>query len=196
MTMLMLANVPCDPLLKLRGWVFFSRPRALWILARRELRLSQLTHFLQRDTAEVGAQRADCGFGEGAECSGERRLCSLRVLGMNPKASRNIYKSCIYIYMYMYIHIYICIQNIFTYLYLYLCLCLYVCCLRGSPRRPAPVLQDRLLQDDVKEKGCLLDGFPRAPDQAQAMVDAGLDVEKFLVIKVGGEGRDEKSGNE
>eukprot|EP00438_Fugacium_kawagutii_P024306 Skav226605 [mRNA] locus=scaffold848:98949:101866:+ [translate_table: standard] len=42
---------------------------------------------------------------------------------------------------------------------------------------------DRLMQDDVKEKGCLLDGFPRAPDQAQAMVDAGLEVEKFLVIK-------------
>ncbi|CAL1165718.1 unnamed protein product [Cladocopium goreaui] len=46
------------------------------------------------------------------------------------------------------------------------------------------LVKDRLLQDDVKEKGCLLDGFPRAPDQAQAMVDAGLDVEKFLVIKV------------
>lgn len=46
------------------------------------------------------------------------------------------------------------------------------------------LVKDRLSQDDVKEKGCLLDGFPRAPDQAQAMVDAGLDVEKFLVIKV------------
>eukprot|EP00435_Cladocopium_sp_Y103_P006401 s5384_g2.t1 len=46
------------------------------------------------------------------------------------------------------------------------------------------LVKDRLMQDDVKEKGCLLDGFPRAPDQAQAMVDAGLDVEKFLVIKV------------
>mmetsp|Transcript_42332 Transcript_42332/g.78865 ORF Transcript_42332/g.78865 Transcript_42332/m.78865 type:complete len:280 (-) Transcript_42332:137-976(-) len=46
------------------------------------------------------------------------------------------------------------------------------------------LVKDRLTQDDVKEKGCLLDGFPRAPDQAQAMVDAGLDVQKFLVIKV------------
>jgi len=46
------------------------------------------------------------------------------------------------------------------------------------------LVKDRLMQEDVKEKGCLLDGFPRAPDQAEAMVDAGLDVQKFLVIKV------------
>jgi len=46
------------------------------------------------------------------------------------------------------------------------------------------LVKDRLGQDDVKEKGCLLDGFPRAPDQAQAMVDAGLKVEKFLLIDV------------
>jgi len=35
-----------------------------------------------------------------------------------------------------------------------------------------------------KQNGCLLDGFPRAPDQAQAMVDAGVKVDKFLVIEV------------
>merc|ERR1719401_2479329 len=46
------------------------------------------------------------------------------------------------------------------------------------------LVKDRLTKDDVKEKGCLLDGFPRAPDQAQAMVDAGLKVERFLLIKV------------
>ncbi|CAJ1407098.1 unnamed protein product [Effrenium voratum] len=46
------------------------------------------------------------------------------------------------------------------------------------------LVKDRLMKDDVKEKGCLLDGFPRAPDQAQAMVDAGLEIQKFLVIKV------------
>jgi len=46
------------------------------------------------------------------------------------------------------------------------------------------LVKDRLEQDDVKEKGCLLDGFPRAPDQAEAMVEAGLKVQKFLVIKV------------
>merc|ERR1711920_1153245 len=46
------------------------------------------------------------------------------------------------------------------------------------------LVKDRLAKDDVSEKGCLLDGFPRAPDQAQAMVDAGLKVERFLLIKV------------
>merc|ERR1711972_571765 len=46
------------------------------------------------------------------------------------------------------------------------------------------LVKDRLTQDDVKEKGCLLDGFPRAPDQAEAMVDAGLKVQRFLLIKV------------
>lgn len=46
------------------------------------------------------------------------------------------------------------------------------------------LVKDRLAQDDIKEKGCLLDGFPRAPEQAQAMVDAGLKVQKFLLIKV------------
>mmetsp|Transcript_64831 Transcript_64831/g.138869 ORF Transcript_64831/g.138869 Transcript_64831/m.138869 type:complete len:334 (-) Transcript_64831:53-1054(-) len=46
------------------------------------------------------------------------------------------------------------------------------------------LVKDRLAKDDVKEKGCLLDGFPRAPDQAQAMSDAGITVDKFLVIKV------------
>merc|ERR1712151_878941 len=46
------------------------------------------------------------------------------------------------------------------------------------------LVKDRLEKDDVKAKGCLLDGFPRAPDQAQAMVDAGLKVQKFLLIKV------------
>jgi len=46
------------------------------------------------------------------------------------------------------------------------------------------LVKDRLAKDDIKEKGCLLDGFPRAPDQAQAMVDAGLTVNRFLLIKV------------
>ena len=43
--------------------------------------------------------------------------------------------------------------------------------------------EDRLAKDDVKKQGCLLDGFPRAPDQAQAMVDAGLKVERMLLIE-------------
>mmetsp|Transcript_34016 Transcript_34016/g.87218 ORF Transcript_34016/g.87218 Transcript_34016/m.87218 type:complete len:307 (+) Transcript_34016:59-979(+) len=46
------------------------------------------------------------------------------------------------------------------------------------------LVKDRLEQPDVKEKGCLLDGFPRAPDQAQAMVDAGLKVQRMLLIEV------------
>jgi len=46
------------------------------------------------------------------------------------------------------------------------------------------LVKDRLSQSDVKERGCLLDGFPRAPDQAQAMVDAGIKVDKFVLIKV------------
>merc|ERR1711972_1070134 len=46
------------------------------------------------------------------------------------------------------------------------------------------LVKDRLGQADVMEKGCLLDGFPRAPDQAQAMVEAGLQVQRFLLIKV------------
>jgi len=46
------------------------------------------------------------------------------------------------------------------------------------------LVKDRLAKGDVKENGCLLDGFPRAPDQAQAMTDAGLKVQRFLLIKV------------
>merc|ERR1719359_1638589 len=46
------------------------------------------------------------------------------------------------------------------------------------------LVKDRLAQSDVKAKGCLLDGFPRAQDQAQAMVDADIAVDKFIVIKV------------
>eukprot|EP00929_Paragymnodinium_shiwhaense_P025727 TRINITY_DN15499_c0_g1_i5.p2 TRINITY_DN15499_c0_g1~~TRINITY_DN15499_c0_g1_i5.p2 ORF type:complete len:325 (-),score=114.27 TRINITY_DN15499_c0_g1_i5:188-1162(-) len=46
------------------------------------------------------------------------------------------------------------------------------------------LVKDRLAQADIKENGCLLDGFPRAEDQAQAMVDAGIAVSKFIVIKV------------
>jgi len=46
------------------------------------------------------------------------------------------------------------------------------------------LVKDRLSRNDVKEKGCLLDGFPRAPDQAEAMKGSGLEVAKFLLIKV------------
>lgn len=46
------------------------------------------------------------------------------------------------------------------------------------------LVKDRLSKPDIKAKGCLLDGFPRAPDQAQAMVDAGVKVDRFLLIEV------------
>jgi len=46
------------------------------------------------------------------------------------------------------------------------------------------LVKDRLKGDDIVAKGCLLDGFPRAQDQAQAMVDAGIPVNKFIVITV------------
>ncbi|CAE8713335.1 unnamed protein product [Polarella glacialis] len=46
------------------------------------------------------------------------------------------------------------------------------------------LVKDRLTKDDVKEKGCLLDGFPRAPDQALALVEAGINIQRFLLIKV------------
>merc|ERR1712154_130103 len=46
------------------------------------------------------------------------------------------------------------------------------------------LVQDRLSRADVKQQGCLLDGFPRTPHQAKAMGDAGLRVACFLLIKV------------
>jgi len=46
------------------------------------------------------------------------------------------------------------------------------------------LVKDRLAKPDVLEKGCLLDGFPRAPDQAKAMSDAGIEVDKFILIEV------------
>eukprot|EP00932_Pfiesteria_piscicida_P009126 SRR837773.19783.p1 GENE.SRR837773.19783~~SRR837773.19783.p1 ORF type:complete len:163 (-),score=49.50 SRR837773.19783:73-537(-) len=46
------------------------------------------------------------------------------------------------------------------------------------------LVKDRLAQSDVQEHGCLLDGFPRTPGQAKAMVDANLKVDIFLLIKV------------
>lgn len=46
------------------------------------------------------------------------------------------------------------------------------------------LVKDRLKQADVQARGCLLDGFPRAPDQAKALADAGIKVQKFLLIKV------------
>jgi len=46
------------------------------------------------------------------------------------------------------------------------------------------IVKQRLAAPDVAEHGCLLDGFPRAADQASAMIEAGIKVEKFIVISV------------
>lgn len=46
------------------------------------------------------------------------------------------------------------------------------------------LVKKRLEEADVKEKGCLLDGFPRAPDQAEAMSEAGIKPNTFIVIEV------------
>lgn len=46
------------------------------------------------------------------------------------------------------------------------------------------LVKDRLEQADIKEKGCLLDGYPRAPDQAELMKTAGIRVRKFLLVNV------------
>lgn len=46
------------------------------------------------------------------------------------------------------------------------------------------LVKEKLKTEEFASKGCLLDGFPRAPDQAKALVDAGIKVDKFLLIKV------------
>eukprot|EP00927_Polykrikos_kofoidii_P056293 TRINITY_DN50446_c0_g1_i1.p1 TRINITY_DN50446_c0_g1~~TRINITY_DN50446_c0_g1_i1.p1 ORF type:complete len:337 (+),score=36.98 TRINITY_DN50446_c0_g1_i1:246-1256(+) len=44
------------------------------------------------------------------------------------------------------------------------------------------LVKERLMADDVRQRGCLLDGFPRTIDQAQVMFDAGIKVDKFIRI--------------
>eukprot|EP00928_Gymnodinium_smaydae_P034135 TRINITY_DN24269_c0_g1_i1.p1 TRINITY_DN24269_c0_g1~~TRINITY_DN24269_c0_g1_i1.p1 ORF type:complete len:384 (+),score=47.88 TRINITY_DN24269_c0_g1_i1:125-1153(+) len=46
------------------------------------------------------------------------------------------------------------------------------------------LMKERLAEPDVLEHGCLLDGFPRSADQAEAMATAGLVVDRFLLIDV------------
>lgn len=46
------------------------------------------------------------------------------------------------------------------------------------------IVESRLAQDDCKEKGWLLDGFPRTGVQAEAMAKAGIEAEKFLLLNV------------
>lgn len=46
------------------------------------------------------------------------------------------------------------------------------------------LVRERLEERDVQQQGCLLDGFPRTPAQAEAMEELGLRVNKFLLIEV------------
>ena len=50
------------------------------------------------------------------------------------------------------------------------------------------IVKERLAQDDIKEKGFLLDGFPRTIEQAHALdqilVDLGLEIEGVINIEV------------
>lgn len=45
-------------------------------------------------------------------------------------------------------------------------------------------VKDRLEESDCKEKGWLLDGFPRTQAQANALADAGVSADCFLFLDV------------
>lgn len=46
------------------------------------------------------------------------------------------------------------------------------------------IIKERLQEDDCKERGWLLDGFPRTRAQADALIDAGIDADCFLILNV------------
>lgn len=46
------------------------------------------------------------------------------------------------------------------------------------------IVRDRLAAEDCKEKGWLLDGFPRTGVQAEAMAQEGIVAEKFVLLNV------------
>uniref|UniRef100_A0A6U3WS76 Adenylate kinase active site lid domain-containing protein n=1 Tax=Ditylum brightwellii TaxID=49249 RepID=A0A6U3WS76_9STRA len=45
-------------------------------------------------------------------------------------------------------------------------------------------VRERLDQKDVKERGFLLDGFPRTEDQAKALAELGVDIDVFIMLEV------------
>eukprot|EP00405_Crypthecodinium_cohnii_P015151 CAMPEP_0206445410 /NCGR_PEP_ID=MMETSP0324_2-20121206/15491_1 /ASSEMBLY_ACC=CAM_ASM_000836 /TAXON_ID=2866 /ORGANISM="Crypthecodinium cohnii, Strain Seligo" /LENGTH=433 /DNA_ID=CAMNT_0053913619 /DNA_START=90 /DNA_END=1391 /DNA_ORIENTATION=+ len=46
------------------------------------------------------------------------------------------------------------------------------------------LVTDRLQEPDVIANGCLLDGFPRSAKQATSLIDAGINIHKFIRIDV------------
>ncbi|CAI7796968.1 unnamed protein product [Closterium sp. NIES-54] len=46
------------------------------------------------------------------------------------------------------------------------------------------MVRERLSQPDARSKGWLLDGFPRSPAQAQALMDSGVVPDVFLLLQV------------
>ena len=46
------------------------------------------------------------------------------------------------------------------------------------------MVQSRLQQSDARERGWLLDGFPRTKSQALALRQAGVEADTFLLLQV------------
>eukprot|EP01043_Picozoa_sp_COSAG02_P021388 COSAG02_NODE_1085_length_14692_cov_4.244775_4_plen_189_part_00 len=46
------------------------------------------------------------------------------------------------------------------------------------------VVEERLASPEIDDRGFLLDGFPRTPAQAEALADAGVEVDIFVLLNV------------
>ena len=49
------------------------------------------------------------------------------------------------------------------------------------------MVKDRLSQEDAQQTGWLLDGYPRSADQAEAIEEAGIRPDVFILIDVSSE---------
>ena len=49
------------------------------------------------------------------------------------------------------------------------------------------MVKNRLSQEDAQQTGWLLDGYPRSADQAEAIEEAGIRPDVFILIDVGSE---------
>ena len=47
------------------------------------------------------------------------------------------------------------------------------------------MVKNRLAEDDAQTKGWLLDGYPRSGSQADALKEAGIEPDLFLLLEVG-----------